>query len=196
MADLVLFPATRPVERGLAGRARVAAQRAAARAAFADSAAAAGAPLRELAWQEDAPAAPRDGWHGSRSHAAGLAVALCAPPAAGPVGVDVEWLARPRLGVVRAQLDASERALAGDAPLGLARAWSAKEAVLKLVGVGVAGLPRCRVVALEQHAARVAYEGRTFRVAQYVEDEHVVAVACAREPFALVRAGRGIGATP
>ena len=112
----------------------------------------------------------------------GLVGSLFAPC---PAALDAEWLRRPRLAAIRPAFDPDELARAGSAlaPPELA-VWTAKEAVLKLVGVGLAGLPRCHVVEREgEGLLRLAFEQRSFRVRQLVWGEHLLAIACGTEEF-------------
>ena len=108
-----------------------------------------------------------------------------------PVGVDVEPIARPRREAARAYLDDHEQALLASVttprvPAELAL-WSAKESVLKLAGVGVAGLPHCRLLAVGAPGRLVIELGRArYPVRQVVLEEHVLALACdAPEGFEL-----------
>lgn len=74
----------------------------------------------------------------------GIGVAIAGP---GPVGIDIEAVKEREAGTEEVALTASERALLDRAPAGeravlFARLWTAKEAVAKALGTGLAGRPR------------------------------------------------------
>lgn len=120
---------------------------------------------------------PYHDWHWSTTNTRGLAGGLVAPC---PVALDAEWLKRPRLGAVRSYFDPRELALVAGfgAPAALVL-WTAKEVVLKLTGVGLAGLPDCELISAEApHALVVGFRGRRQRVHSMVAHEHVLAFAC------------------
>jgi phosphopantetheinyl transferase len=127
-----------------------------------------------------APVPYSGNWHWSTTNTHGLAAGVIAP---GPVALDAEWLARPRLDAARSYLDEAELELLpdGDAPRELVL-WTAKEVVLKLAGVGLAGLPHCRLVAAPAPDSLVVeHDGRRHVVHSRIAGEHVLAFACAAE---------------
>ena len=156
-------------------RERVAAQRAAGREALSRAAGRAGAPA--LHFLRDGEGAPRaeGGWHHSLANTRGLVVALVAPCR---VGVDAESFARPRVANLVEYLGDEPAGLASDPARAALRLWSAKEAVLKLRGLGVAGLPRCRLVAVEGDSLLLLLDGLRVRCEQVERRKHVVSVAC------------------
>ncbi len=117
---------------GLSGAEKVRTQRAAAAAAL--------ARLGLADPERDAEGVPRPtrGVYWSASHTEGAAGAACAPFA---VGLDLERARALRPELVARFLSPGEPALE---PL---VAWTAKEALLKKTGLGLAGLARCRIVA-------------------------------------------------
>lgn len=134
-----------PLDRGTE---RVAHLRAVTLAALAEAAAARGAKLGPLEKDErDAPR-PSGGWHWSISHtsqgALGLAVASVSRS---PVGVDAEVVGRGRPELALHVLTPAERALLAtlDEAAAFARAWTAKEAVLKKLGLGLMALSELRL---------------------------------------------------
>jgi len=172
-----------PYDGLLRAREGVAAARAAADRALQAAAQRAGASGQEdftLAYAENGAPLPSDGWYASRSHSAGLALAAVSRSA---IGVDVEGLERENWHAAR------ERALAGELDLigGAGREevlcmWTAKEAVLKRAGVGLAGLEHCLIVEYEANdpkSARllVEFDGARVPVIQRTEGIHLIAAA-------------------
>lgn len=116
----------------LVGREKVLDQRAAAARALA------ALGLVDPPRVPDGPPLPANGTYWSASHTTGAAGAAVAPF---PVGFDLERERELRPALVARFLSAREPRIE---PL---VAWTAKEAVLKKLGIGIAGLSRCRIVA-------------------------------------------------
>jgi phosphopantetheinyl transferase len=100
--------------------------------------------------------------------------ALVAPVA---VGLDAEWLARPRIEAARALFRASGELarLRSAEPREVLALWSAKEALLKLAGVGLADLGRCPLRSRESETYRLEHAGRLHDVRVRFEGAHVLA---------------------
>jgi hypothetical protein len=138
---------------------------------------------RSLPWEDWPRAAsgaplPVGGWHASFADTQGLAAALVAPV---PVGLDAEWLHRPRWAAARERFrEAGELALLGadDAPAVLAL-WTAKEALLKLAGAGLADLGRCRLLGRDGELYRLELRCREHAVRVRASGQHVLACASA-----------------
>lgn len=175
-----VVPVHAPVA-ALRGRDLVLAQRAAADLALHLAARRAGAPAVFPRDPAGAPV-PHGGWWWSTAHTGGLAVAAVAPA---PVGVDVERLARPRLQAARRKLARELERLGRDDDAAVVSLWSAKEAVVKRAGVGVAGLPACTLVRTEGPRWTLSYEGVPETVHVRVVGEHVVSVAAGALPVGL-----------
>mgnify|MGYP005841845223 CR=1 FL=1 len=96
-----------------------------------------------------------------------------------PVGIDIETVRPVREGMYRKVAGAAEWALGqGDRLETFFRFWTAKEAVLKTGGRGLADLSACRVVAVsDADRLSVRYRGRIWRVRQCRFDDHMAAVA-------------------
>lgn len=86
----------------------------------------------------DGPPLPSNGTYWSASHTTGAAGAAVAPF---PVGFDLERERELKPALVERFVSAGEPRME---PL---VAWTAKEAVLKKLGLGITGLSRCRIVA-------------------------------------------------
>ncbi len=96
-----------------------------------------------------------------------------------PVGIDVETVRPVREGMYRKVAGAAEWALGQEDRLdAFFRFWTAKEAVLKTGGRGLADLSACRIVAAaDAHRLSVSYRGRIWVVRQCRFDHHMAAVA-------------------
>jgi hypothetical protein len=128
--------------------------------------------------------APVHGWHAAWADTTGLLVAAVAPIA---LGVDAEWLARPRWEAARARfLESGELArLGSEARADVLALWCAKEALLKLVGVGLADLARCPLERAAGDVLHLVHAGRTHAVHLHRRRTHVLAWASAA-PLELV----------
>jgi 4'-phosphopantetheinyl transferase len=115
----------------------------------------------DTVWPQDARRVPLPvgGLHWSISHKPGWAAAVISR---GLVGIDIEII-RPRLhsGLLDRLADPAEWTIAGGRTWDtFFQIWTAKEAVLKAVGQGIAGLGDCRVVELYPAAqTRLEHQG-------------------------------------
>ena len=152
---------------------RVRNQRSAARQACLSSARRLGLSIRELPQNEDGVPQPIHGWHWSVSHTRGFVGGIIYPA---PIGIDVERVQRRREELVRAAMSQAELDLAGGRRWTcFTRIWSAKEAVLKMAGCGLAELSRCVLVAAPtsrslvlHHRDRMHYVFQCFKRGHYV----------------------------
>lgn len=162
-------------DRQLTGRDRVVNLSRLARQALALSAEKSHIRLGEISKNTEGVPLPFDGYYWSLTHKPKYVGAVISRQA---TGIDIEE--------VRPVSDAMFGRVASDSEWGLAsddvlesffRYWTAKEAVLKAVGVGMTGLSRCRVVQLtdRQHMALV-YEDRSFSVEHLHFNGHIASV--------------------
>lgn len=123
-------------------------------------------------------------WRWSTTNTHGLSCAIVAPTR---VGIDAEWLGRPRLGAALKYLPARELGATGLEPRCAAFAlWSAKEAVLKLTGLGISGMGRARLVRVTAPGClSVELDEELWVVRQLWEQNHVISVACEQSDFGL-----------
>jgi 4'-phosphopantetheinyl transferase len=129
----------------LNGRAKVLDQRAAAARALA------ALGLVDPPRVPDGPPLPANGSYWSASHTQGAAGAATAPF---PLGLDLERSRKLRTELAQRFLSPAEPRIE---PL---VAWTAKEAVLKKLGLGMAGLSRCTIVAREsEERLRLDFDG-------------------------------------
>lgn len=121
-------------------------------------------------------------WCWSTTNTRGLSCAVVAPTR---VGIDAEWLGRPRLGAALRYLPANELGAMGlEARRAAFALWSAKEAVLKLTGVGMAGMGRTQLVRVPGPGrATLELDEEVWEVRQVWESEHVISIACEAKDF-------------
>ena len=161
---------------GWTGRRQVRALSRLARAAARMSARRAGGALGKLAKNGDGVPLPVNGWYWSVAHKPGYVAGVAG---LGPVGIDIEPV-QPRNRLLFNKIAAPEEWLLGyeEEWRLFFRFWTAKEAVLKAVGMGLKGLARCRVVAINaSDRMTLLYEGQRWPVVQYCRDGHLAAIA-------------------
>ena len=119
---------------------------------------------------------PSNGWHWSVAH---KPLFVAGVTGSEPLGIDIEPL-RPRSSkLFRKIADQKEWRLGNeDEWLLFYRFWTAKEAVLKAVGMGLKGLSHCRVVAIDDPCRlSLAYKEKIWPVEQSMRYGHLAAVA-------------------
>jgi 4'-phosphopantetheinyl transferase len=102
----------------------------------------------------------------------------------GPLGIDIEPSRQRSPNLFAKIADPAEWALGSEAQWQLFyRFWTAKEAVLKAVGVGLRGLSDCRVVHIDAaDCLTLAFRGQLWRVRQRFFHGHWAALACGAHP--------------
>lgn len=138
------------------------------------------APIGGWMQDPDGRPLPNDGWHWSLAHRGAWTAAVVATT---PVGIDVEII-RPRPDEVFDETGgAAEWAILGGRSVdAFFRLWTAKEAVLKLRGLGMAGWDRCRVTSAPSASRLViSLEEHEYMVDGFVRGPIVAAAAFATE---------------
>lgn len=135
-----------------------------------------GVETGELKKDENGAPLPTSGLYWSLSHCDTYAVAVAAPSA---VGIDIERIASCSPGLEARIADAAEWSLVGElTPLHFFCLWTAKEAVLKAAGVGLAGLPECRIIEMNSpDYCKVRYKSSIWRVILHTDlADHIIAI--------------------
>ncbi len=134
-----------------------------------------GVVLGELQKDADDIPLPFGDWHWSVSHKPKYVAAVIGP---GRIGIDVEEIEPRKENIFGYVAGDEEWALFGGKSWdSLYRCWTAKEAVVKSTGTGLAGLKSCRVPDVRDGASvTLCFEKRRYDIAQLQHDGHVVAV--------------------
>ena len=121
-------------------------------------------------------------WHWSTTNTRGRVGGVVAPT---PVALDAEWRGRSRLDAVRGSSAPDEmQKLEGFPEPRELVLWTAKEAVLKVARVGLAGLSKTSLFAvLSRDRLVLSYEEKRYAVRTFVLEEHVIAIACSEPRF-------------
>jgi hypothetical protein len=181
---IVLQPVLLPLPVALPRRARHPHARAATARVLRACARLAGAPtdLPFEAWPRDPRGAPAPvrGWHASLADTRGAVVGLLAPL---PAAVDVEWIERPRWEVARERFrsDGDLVTLGSSAREDVLALWTAKEAVLKLAGIGLADLAHVPLIERHGETFTLVHRGNRRCVRVVRHGAHLVAVATVDE---------------
>jgi 4'-phosphopantetheinyl transferase len=146
------------------------------RKALGRSAARLGVALPRLEKSENGAPLPVGGVHWSVSHKSRCVAAVAALQ---PVGIDIEQIRPVKAGLAeRIAAPREWRLFPGDRQASFFRCWTAKEAVLKAAGIGIAGLDDCRIVSLESADRLLAvFQGASWTVAFHHFHQHLTAVA-------------------
>jgi 4'-phosphopantetheinyl transferase len=178
MRAMTLFPVILPVaEVGhrVSGKEKVAALSRISREALRLSAEKSGVVLGELLKDEDDVPCPFDGNYWSLSHKSKYVAAVVGKE---KIGIDIEEI-KPRSESIFSLVASEEEWKPGKDRSWetFFRYWTAKEAVLKAVGIGVSGLKKCRVVSIpDKNHIVLNYRGCFFRVEQLNYKNYIVSV--------------------
>ena len=174
---MILFPVVMPVievEHERRGKEKVDYLSRIAREALKASAEKSGVTLERLLKDESGAPCPVNGNYWSISHKPEYVAAVVSKD---KVGIDIEEM-KPRDELLFARVASDKewelREKSWDT---LFRYWTAKEAILKAIGIGISGLKICRVISIpdENHIA-LDYDGQFFLVEQLRYKNHIVSV--------------------
>jgi 4'-phosphopantetheinyl transferase len=174
---MTLFPVVMPViefEHKPRGKEKVDYLSQIARKALKLSAERSGVTLGKLLKDENGVPCPVNGNYWSLSHKPEYVAAVVSKD---KVGIDIEEL-RPRDELLFARVASDkEWELKGKSWDILYRYWTAKEAILKVIGTGISGLKTCRIISVpdENHVV-LDYSGQFFLVEQLQYKNHIVSV--------------------
>ena len=175
---MTLFPVILPVAKAgheLSGKEKVARLSSFAREALRLSAKRSGVILEELLKDEDDVPCPFDGHYWSLSHKPKCVTAVVSEE---KIGIDIEEI-KPRDESIFSLVASDEEWQLGKDKCWdtFFRYWTAKEATLKALGIGIGGLKACQVIWVpdENHIV-LDYQGRLFQVEQTYYRNHIVSV--------------------
>jgi 4'-phosphopantetheinyl transferase len=169
----VILPLTTEEQR-LRGRARLQTQSRRAREALARCCEASGVRLGPLEKDDRNIPLPFHGTFWSLSHKPRFVAAVVGPA---PIGIDIEEITPRTEGLHDYIASKAEWALADRSWETFFRFWTAKEAVLKAVGVGLAHLKKARIDAiLDTDNLIVDYASRPWHVGHFRFQNHIVSL--------------------
>lgn len=175
---MTLFPIILPVvEVGheLPGKEKVARLSRISREALILSAEKSGVIVRELLKDENDVPCPFDGNYWSVSHKPKCVTAVVSKE---KIGIDIEEI-KPRSESIFSLVASDEEwELGKDRDWDtFFRYWTAKEATLKAIGIGISGLKTCRVISIpDDNHIVLGYRDRLFRVEQLYYKNHIISV--------------------
>ena len=174
---MTLFPVVMPVtEVGhkLSGKEKVNHPSRIAREALKLSAEKSGVRLGELLKDERGAPCPVAGNYWSLSHKPKYVAAVVSQD---KVGIDIEEI-KPRAESLFAYVASDEEwELQQKSWDVLFRYWTAKEAALKVIGIGISGLKTCRIISVpDENHISLDYKGHLFLVEQLRCKNHIVSV--------------------
>lgn len=170
----IIMPVAAP-RYGLSGKEKIARLSRLSREALSLSAAKSGMVLGELRKDEDDVPSQSNGYYWSVSHKSKCVAAVVSRSS---VGIDIEEI-KPRSELVFDVVASNkEWSLSRDRSWHtFFRYWTAKEATLKAVGIGIGGLKACRVILIpDENHVLLNYRCNLFRVGQLFYRNHIVSV--------------------
>ena len=94
-----------------------------------------------------------------------------------PTGIDIEKIGPRTKSLFRKTADEAEWALADQTFTTFFRYWTAKEAVLKAVGIGLKDLSKCRISRIAgSHHLDIAYDGKIWQIEHYFFGNHIASI--------------------
>ena len=174
---MILFPVVMPVievEHKPRGKKKVNYLSQIAREALKVSAEKSGVTLDKLLKDENGAPCPVNGNYWSISHKPEYVTAVVSKD---KVGIDIEEM-KPRDELLFARVASDkEWELKERSWDTFFRYWTAKEAILKVIGIGISGLKTCRIISVpdENHIA-LDFNGQFFLVEQLRYKNHIVSV--------------------
>jgi len=177
----MISPVILPIaDTGVRGREKIKLMRDASREALRICAYLGGVKLGTLKKDQNGAPRPFSGIHWSVSHTSLFAAASLAKC---PTGVDIEKIKPRSEGVMNKVISSKEMAHnSEDVTHFFFRVWTAKEAVLKAEGIGLAGLAKCLVTCVpDKFTMLMDYEGRAYKVSQVFLDGHAASVVTGGE---------------
>ena len=174
---MTLFPVVMPViEAGhkLSGEEKVDHLSRIAREALKLSAEKSGVRLGELRKDEKGVPCPVNGNYWSLSHKSKYVAAVVSKD---KVGIDIEEM-KPRPESLFSHVASDEEwELKEKSWDTFFRYWTAKEAILKVIGIGISGLKTCRIISVpDENHITLGYNGHLFLVEQLRYKNHIVSV--------------------
>lgn len=174
----VIYPVILAVpesDRQLRGRDKVTRLSSLARNAVQLSASQSGVKLGELKKSPEGVPLPTGGYFWSLAHKSAYVAGVVADF---PIGLDIEKIRPCAPGLYRMTADEQEWKLGNMVTDRLFfRYWTAKEAVLKSIGIGLKALSKCRIIEIvDDRHLLLSYEHRAFNVEHFYFNGHIAAI--------------------
>jgi len=94
-----------------------------------------------------------------------------------PIGIDIEEIKPRSIGLWKRVADEEEWNYVEQNLFNFFRYWTAKEAVLKAIGIGIADLSICRIIGVpNEKYIYLEYKGQKWLVEQIEYDNHLIAI--------------------
>jgi 4'-phosphopantetheinyl transferase len=147
----------------------------AARKALQISAEKSGLPLNEMHKDRDGAPLPSEGVFWSISHKPKYVAAVVSNA---KIGIDIEEIKPRNESLLDYIASGNEWELSRNKSWStFFRYWTAKEAVLKALGIGISGLKTCHIIAVpDDYHILLNYKGQSFQIEQVQHDNHIVSV--------------------